>query len=78
MPDDEIESILRVLPEVLLEVRRRSRLDVTDGGSEGVPDALEAGVGGGVPRLVGNGTRGEQGDPKSSLRNGFGPIAGEE
>ena len=54
MGEDEIVALRRVRAERLVLFRRRPGLDVTDGETERIVDALESGIGARVPGRIGD------------------------
>ena len=65
MGEDEIVTLGGVGPERLVLFRRRPGLDVADGETEGVVDALESGVSARVPGGVGDAAWRDEADANS-------------
>jgi hypothetical protein len=60
--DDQVIALRALLPEVLVELGGSPGLNVTDLSAEAIADPHQAAVRPGVPRLIGDRSRGEQRD----------------
>ena len=65
MGEDEVIALGGVCPERLVLFRRRAGLDVADGQAERVVDALQPGIGAGVPGCVGDAAGRDEADADS-------------